>query len=169
MTFVFWIIVYCSVFPLLAFWAPCSDIGLCLQLMNQYVDLTKAPDELNYFDSFFLNEHAVRSDWAEVAKHIAINNAMSIHKLACWFSQMGEMEIPRGVAERSLREHMGNVVEALIALTNWEAPLDHHSNASQPDALRMLRIQRLCPRSSPIILSDWTSIPQLTPLVFDLL
>lgn len=33
-------------------------------------------------------------------------------------SQMGEMEIPRAVAERSLREHMGNVVEALIALTN---------------------------------------------------
>jgi len=33
--------------------------------------------------------------------------------------QMGEMEIPRSVAERSLREHMGNVVEALIALTNW--------------------------------------------------
>lgn len=32
--------------------------------------------------------------------------------------QMAEMEIPRGVAERSLREHMGNVVEALIALTN---------------------------------------------------
>ncbi|MGH0132899.1 UNVERIFIED_CONTAM: hypothetical protein FKN15_043925 [Acipenser sinensis] len=31
---------------------------------------------------------------------------------------MTEMEIPRGVAERSLREHMGNVVEALIALTN---------------------------------------------------
>lgn len=32
--------------------------------------------------------------------------------------QMAEMEIPRIVAERSLREHMGNVVEALIALTN---------------------------------------------------
>ncbi|XP_026992948.1 huntingtin-interacting protein K [Tachysurus vachellii] len=31
---------------------------------------------------------------------------------------MAEMEIPRIVAERSLREHMGNVVEALIALTN---------------------------------------------------
>ncbi|TTN67650.1 Huntingtin-interacting protein K [Bagarius yarrelli] len=31
---------------------------------------------------------------------------------------MAEMEITRGVAERSLREHMGNVVEALIALTN---------------------------------------------------
>uniref|UniRef100_A0A9J8B921 Nascent polypeptide-associated complex subunit alpha-like UBA domain-containing protein n=2 Tax=Cyprinus carpio TaxID=7962 RepID=A0A9J8B921_CYPCA len=31
---------------------------------------------------------------------------------------MGEMEISRAVAERSLREHMGNVVEALIALTN---------------------------------------------------
>ena len=35
------------------------------------------------------------------------------------YPQMGEMEISRGVAERSLREHMGNVVEALIALTNW--------------------------------------------------
>lgn len=33
-------------------------------------------------------------------------------------AQMAEMEIPRGMAERSLREHMGNVVEALIALTN---------------------------------------------------
>ncbi|XP_056428023.1 huntingtin-interacting protein K [Hyla sarda] len=31
---------------------------------------------------------------------------------------MNEMEIPRSSAERSLREHMGNVVEALIALTN---------------------------------------------------
>ncbi|XP_023698858.1 huntingtin-interacting protein K-like [Paramormyrops kingsleyae] len=31
---------------------------------------------------------------------------------------MSELEIPRIVAERSLREHMGNVVEALIALTN---------------------------------------------------
>uniref|UniRef100_A0A4W5PC23 Huntingtin interacting protein K n=1 Tax=Hucho hucho TaxID=62062 RepID=A0A4W5PC23_9TELE len=31
---------------------------------------------------------------------------------------MGEMEISRGVAERSLREHMGNVVEALIDLSN---------------------------------------------------
>ncbi|PIO22850.1 hypothetical protein AB205_0159760 [Aquarana catesbeiana] len=31
---------------------------------------------------------------------------------------MNEMEIPRSAAERSLREHMGNVVEALIALTN---------------------------------------------------
>lgn len=32
---------------------------------------------------------------------------------------MTEMEISRAAAERSLREHMGNVVEALIALTNW--------------------------------------------------
>lgn len=32
--------------------------------------------------------------------------------------QMSEMEISRSVAERSLREHMGNVVEALVALTN---------------------------------------------------
>ncbi|KAL1007524.1 hypothetical protein UPYG_G00087920 [Umbra pygmaea] len=31
---------------------------------------------------------------------------------------MSEMEISRGVAERSLREHMGNVVEALIDLSN---------------------------------------------------
>ncbi|XP_028256876.1 huntingtin-interacting protein K [Parambassis ranga] len=31
---------------------------------------------------------------------------------------MSEMEISRAVAERSLREHMGNVVEALVALTN---------------------------------------------------
>lgn len=31
---------------------------------------------------------------------------------------MTEMEISRAAAERSLREHMGNVVEALIALTN---------------------------------------------------
>uniref|UniRef100_A0A9J8BX60 Nascent polypeptide-associated complex subunit alpha-like UBA domain-containing protein n=1 Tax=Cyprinus carpio carpio TaxID=630221 RepID=A0A9J8BX60_CYPCA len=34
------------------------------------------------------------------------------------YFHMGEMEISRAVAERSLREHMGNVVEALIALTN---------------------------------------------------
>lgn len=33
--------------------------------------------------------------------------------------QMSEMEISRAVAERSLREHMGNVVEALVTLTNW--------------------------------------------------
>ena len=32
--------------------------------------------------------------------------------------QMTEMEISRAAAERSLREHMGNVVEALVALTN---------------------------------------------------
>lgn len=29
-----------------------------------------------------------------------------------------EMEIPRSVAERSLREHKGDVVEALVSLTN---------------------------------------------------
>ena len=29
-----------------------------------------------------------------------------------------EMEIPRAVAERSLREHKGDVVEALVTLTN---------------------------------------------------
>lgn len=34
------------------------------------------------------------------------------------FLQMTEMEISRAAAERSLREHMGNVVEALITLTN---------------------------------------------------
>lgn len=33
---------------------------------------------------------------------------------------MNEMEISRAAAERSLREHMGNVVDALITLTNWE-------------------------------------------------
>lgn len=33
--------------------------------------------------------------------------------------QMSEMEISRSVAERSLREHMGNVVQALVALTHW--------------------------------------------------
>lgn len=32
--------------------------------------------------------------------------------------QMTEMEISRAAAERSLREHLGNVVEALITLTN---------------------------------------------------
>uniref|UniRef100_F7EKV7 Huntingtin interacting protein K n=1 Tax=Monodelphis domestica TaxID=13616 RepID=F7EKV7_MONDO len=31
---------------------------------------------------------------------------------------MTEMEISRAAAERSLREHMGNVVDALITLTN---------------------------------------------------
>ncbi|XP_045183842.1 huntingtin-interacting protein K-like [Mercenaria mercenaria] len=29
-----------------------------------------------------------------------------------------EMEIPRTMAERKLREHKGNIVEALVALTN---------------------------------------------------
>ena len=29
-----------------------------------------------------------------------------------------EMEIPQSVAERKLREHRGDVVEALVALTN---------------------------------------------------
>ncbi|XP_061620844.1 huntingtin-interacting protein K isoform X1 [Phyllopteryx taeniolatus] len=33
-------------------------------------------------------------------------------------TQMSEMEISRFTAERSLREHMGNVVEALVALTS---------------------------------------------------
>ena len=32
--------------------------------------------------------------------------------------QVHEMEIARNQAERKLREHKGNVVEALIALTN---------------------------------------------------
>lgn len=38
---------------------------------------------------------------------------------SCVVLQMSEMEISRAVAERSLREHMGNVVEALVTLTNW--------------------------------------------------
>lgn len=38
---------------------------------------------------------------------------------SCVLLQMSEMEISRAVAERSLREHMGNVVEALVTLTNW--------------------------------------------------
>lgn len=40
--------------------------------------------------------------------------------------QMSEMEISRAVAERSLREHLGNVVEALVALTNWLRTLLSH-------------------------------------------
>ena len=31
-----------------------------------------------------------------------------------------EMEISKSKAERTLREHAGNVVEALAALTNWK-------------------------------------------------
>ena len=31
---------------------------------------------------------------------------------------MQELEIPKGKAERTLREHQGNVVEALTSLTN---------------------------------------------------
>lgn len=46
----------------------------------------------------------------------------SFYKTSCLYAsfgvQMSEMEISRAVAERSLREHMGNVVEALVALTN---------------------------------------------------
>ena len=30
-----------------------------------------------------------------------------------------EMEISKTIAERTLREHAGNVVEALASLTNW--------------------------------------------------
>jgi len=36
----------------------------------------------------------------------------------CFFIQVEEMEIPRAAAERSLREHKGDVVEALVTLTN---------------------------------------------------
>ena len=32
--------------------------------------------------------------------------------------QVNEMEIPRSAAERKLREHKGDLVEALIDLTN---------------------------------------------------
>lgn len=41
-----------------------------------------------------------------------------LQRAAAVFLQMNEMEISRAAAERSLREHMGNVVEALITLTN---------------------------------------------------
>ena len=37
---------------------------------------------------------------------------------SCLKFQVEEMEIPRAVAERSLREHKGDVVEALVSLTN---------------------------------------------------
>lgn len=43
---------------------------------------------------------------------------------------MSEMEISRSVAERSLREHLGNVVEALVALTNWLRTLFSYWTAS---------------------------------------
>lgn len=33
--------------------------------------------------------------------------------------QMREMEISRILAEQTLREHRGDVVEALVTLTNW--------------------------------------------------
>ena len=39
-------------------------------------------------------------------------------KLEVILFQVHEMEIARNQAERKLREHKGNVVEALIALTN---------------------------------------------------
>lgn len=44
------------------------------------------------------------------------------------------MEIPRSAAERSLREHMGNVVEALISLSNWT------SSRNKKNSLMMLSI-----------------------------
>lgn len=47
---------------------------------------------------------------------------------------MNEMEIPRSAAERSLREHMGNVVEALISLSNWT------SSRNKKNSLMMLSI-----------------------------
>ena len=37
--------------------------------------------------------------------------------------QVDEMEIPRAAAERSLREHKGDVVEALVSLTNWDSEI----------------------------------------------
>ena len=37
-----------------------------------------------------------------------------------FYYQVEEMEIPRAAAERSLREHKGDVVEALVSLTNWQ-------------------------------------------------
>lgn len=55
-------------------------------------------------------------EYAKVYFHARFLNTLNMLR-SCW--QMGEMEISRAVAERSLREHMGNVVEALIALTNW--------------------------------------------------
>lgn len=36
---------------------------------------------------------------------------------------MKEMEINRNLAERTLREHRGNVVDALVTLTNWNIQL----------------------------------------------
>jgi len=46
----------------------------------------------------------------------------------CWYKcpsvcvcgQVNEMELTRSVAERVLREHKGNVFEALVTLTNWK-------------------------------------------------
>lgn len=49
--------------------------------------------------------------------HLIAQEETSVQSLIL-FLQMTEMEISRAAAERSLREHMGNVVEALIALTN---------------------------------------------------
>lgn len=71
--------------------------------------------------------------------------------------QMSEMEISRAVAERSLREHMGNVVEALVTLTNW-------ADFTQWTALGFTVIQT--------IILDWTlkdsfyvDMPTFVPIV----
>lgn len=52
-----------------------------------------------------------------ILKNIYMNKALMLFFFL--IGQMSEMEISRAVAERSLREHLGNVVEALVALTNW--------------------------------------------------
>ncbi|KAK7810198.1 hypothetical protein U0070_010362 [Myodes glareolus] len=49
---------------------------------------------------------------------IVSSNALVDAQVKFYLIWMTEMEISRAAAERSLREHMGNVVEALIALTN---------------------------------------------------
>lgn len=54
----------------------------------------------------------------ELLEHCCCDEFVFQHLSIITVSQMSEMEISRMVAERSLREHMGNVVEALVALTN---------------------------------------------------
>lgn len=53
-------------------------------------------------------------------KIIKSNNISLIHYyyIYSFSSQVQEMEIPRNKAERILREHKGNVVEALTELIN---------------------------------------------------
>lgn len=51
----------------------------------------------------------------------------------CFYYQVEEMEIPRAAAERSLREHKGDVVEALVSLTNQTAfKNDKEKNGKTP-------------------------------------